>query len=83
MSNENTPVSIQERVGYVLSSHRFALSPPTRTQQDSYRIAAEEFAEQLPRLRKLVEVDLKALEKALDAAGVPHTPGRLPAWEKR
>ncbi len=81
--NENTPLSIQERVGYVLSSHRFALSRPTRTQQESYRIAAEEFAEQLPRLRKLVEVDLKALEKALDEAGVPHTPGRLPVWERK
>jgi hypothetical protein len=31
------------------------------------------------KLRALVEVDLKAVEQALDAAGAPWTPGRVPA----
>jgi photosystem II stability/assembly factor-like uncharacterized protein len=79
--NENTPESIQDRLRYVLSSQRFTLAAPTRTQQDSYRIASEEFAGQLASLRKLVEVDLKELEKALDEAGAPTTPGRLPRWK--
>lgn len=45
--------------------------------------AAEEFAEQLPRLWELVEIDLKALEKTLDEAGIPPTPGRLPEWKEK
>ncbi|HMF11048.1 MAG TPA: hypothetical protein VKE94_02045, partial [Gemmataceae bacterium] len=81
--NENTPQSIQERVRYALSAARFSLSAPTQTQRESYRIAAEEFPEQLARLRKLVEVDLKDLEKALDEAGIPPTPGRLPEWKEK
>jgi hypothetical protein len=37
---------------------------------------------EIPKLRKLVESDMKALEKQLDAAGAPYTPGRLPDWKK-
>jgi photosystem II stability/assembly factor-like uncharacterized protein len=81
--NENTPLSIQERVRYALGAARQALSGPTQTQRESYRIAVEEFAEQLPRLRKLVEVDLKELDKTLDEAGIPWTPGRLPEWKEK
>ena len=33
------------------------------------------------KLRKLVTVDLKQLEEALDKAGAPATPGRLPDWK--
>jgi len=29
-----------------------------------------------------MDVDLKQLEKALDAAGAPWTPGRLPEWKE-
>jgi hypothetical protein len=35
----------------------------------------------VPKLRKLIETDLKAIEKQLDAAGAPYTPGRLPEWK--
>jgi photosystem II stability/assembly factor-like uncharacterized protein len=79
--NENTPESIVERVRYVVDSQRFALAPPTRTQQESYQIASEEFTQELARLRTLIDVDLRDLEKALDAAGAPVTPGRLPDWK--
>ena len=81
--NESTPTSVQERVRYVLGSQRFSLGPPTATQRESYRIASEEFAGQLAKLRKLVEVDMKQLEKGLDDAGIPWTPGRLPAWKAK
>jgi hypothetical protein len=33
------------------------------------------------KLHELVEVDLAKFEKQLDAAGVPHTPGRIPNWK--
>jgi len=31
-------------------------------------------------LRTLVEVDLTRLEKSMEEAGAPHTPGRIPEW---
>ena len=37
---------------------------------------------EIPKLRRLVETDIRALEKQLDAAGAPPTPGRLPEWKK-
>lgn len=78
--NENTPVSVSERISRVVGGVRFALAVPTGTQQDNYRIASEEFAQELATLRALLEGDLRALERALDAAGAPWTPGRLPEW---
>jgi photosystem II stability/assembly factor-like uncharacterized protein len=81
--NENTPPSIAERVGYIVDSQRFSLARPTKTQQEAYQIASEEFAQELAKLRTLIEVDLKSLEKTLDAAGAPWTPGRLPEWKEK
>ena len=58
------------------------LEPPTKTQQDQYAIAAAEFEQELPKLRALVEVDLKKFEQKLDAAHVPLTPGRFPGFKQ-
>jgi hypothetical protein len=58
------------------------LEPPTKTQQDQYAIAAAEFEQELPKLRVLVETDLKKFEQKLDAAHVPLTPGRFPEFKQ-
>src|SRR5205807_3964326 len=81
--NENTPPSIAERVGNIVESERLSLSRPTTTQRDEYAIASQEFAAELSKLRKLMNVDLKEIEKALDLAGAPWTPGRLPQWTEK
>jgi hypothetical protein len=81
--NESTPQSISERVEYILETQRFALAKPTGTQRESYQIASEEFTQELAKLRKLIEVDLRDLDKALDTAGAPWTPGRLPEWKEK
>jgi hypothetical protein len=36
--------------------------------------------QELTRLRTLVETDVARLEKAMEAAGAPWTPGRIPVW---
>ena len=82
-SGDNAPPSISGRVDRILRGHGTSTAPPTKTALDSYRIAAEGFAEELPKLRALVSVDLKALEKKVEAAGVPHTPGRIPEWQDK
>ncbi|MCL6481849.1 MAG: glycosyl hydrolase, partial [Firmicutes bacterium] len=78
--NMPTQPSISERVSSIVSEQRMSTAPPTQTHRASFAIAAEEFAVELARLRQLVEVDLPAFEAALEQAGAPHTPGRLPVW---
>jgi len=65
----------------VVDSGRSSSAKPTEIQQSDYKYASEQFTDALAKLRTLVDVDLVNLEKALDAAGVPHTPGRIPAWK--
>ena len=78
---ENEPPSIAERVGGMVYAERFSSARPTQTVIDQYGIAGKEFVPVLARLRQLVEIDLVRLEKAMDAAGAPHTPGRIPDWK--
>ena len=58
-----------------------ATTKPTGTQINDYKVAGELFVPVQAKLRELVEVDLAKFEKQLDAAGVPHTPGRVPNWK--
>ncbi len=81
--NEPTPTSINGRVEAILEGERFALSKPTQNHLDDYSIAASEFAVQLDRLHVLVEVDLAKLEKDMESAGAPWTPGRVPEWKDK
>ncbi len=81
--NEPVPTSINDRVETILEGERFALTKPTQTHIDDYNIAAGEFAEELGKLRALVEVDLTKLEKDMEVAGAPWTPGRVPEWSEK
>ena len=56
-------------------------NPPTQTQRNQYLHAGTEFTDILAALRKLIEEDLVGLEKKLEAAGAPWTPGRIPEWK--
>jgi hypothetical protein len=49
---------------------------PTATHRRSFEIAVAEFRDLEPRIRRLLEVELPALEAKLEAAAVPWTPGR-------
>jgi photosystem II stability/assembly factor-like uncharacterized protein len=75
--NMNAPPSINERIGYVVGAQRMSTSRPTQTQVNQYNAAEQEFEGVLGQLRQLVEVDLVKLEKQLEAAGAPWTPGRI------
>ncbi|MBI3653591.1 MAG: glycosyl hydrolase [Acidobacteria bacterium] len=81
--NENAAPGINERVQAAAASLAFSIQPPTQTQMDQYNIAAQEFEQVLTKLRTLVETDMAKLEKALEAAGAPYTPGRFPEWKDR
>ncbi len=81
--NEAVPSSINDRVQSIMEGERFALTKPTQTHLDAYSVAAGEFEEQLAKLHALVEVDLAKLEKDMEAAGAPWTPGRVPVWGEK
>jgi hypothetical protein len=81
--NMNTPLSINDRVSYVVGAQRMAISRPTQTQLNQYNAAAQDFEGVLVQLRQLIEVDLARLEKQLEAAGAPWTPGRIPEWRNQ
>jgi photosystem II stability/assembly factor-like uncharacterized protein len=78
--NMNMPPSINDRVGYVVGVQRMSTARPTQTQAAQYTAAAQDFEAVLAQLRQLIEVDLSRLEKQLEAAGAPWTPGRIPSW---
>jgi photosystem II stability/assembly factor-like uncharacterized protein len=81
--NENVPASISDRLQGIMEGERFALTRPTQTHRNDYAIAAEEFTQQLSRLRNLLQVDVANLERQMEAAGAPWTPGRLPEWREK
>ncbi len=78
--NMNLPPSISERLGDIVGSQRTAIARPTQTQINQYNAAAQEFETTLAQLRQLIEIDLARLEKEMEAAGAPWTPGRIPEW---
>lgn len=80
--NEGVPESIAGHVQAAASPVRSTTGRPTKTAQEQYQIASDMLAVEIPKLRKLIETDIKGLEKQLDAAGAPATPGRLPDWKK-
>jgi hypothetical protein len=78
--NEAVPESISQRIQSAGGGLR-GTGHPTKTAMEQYQIGSDELAVQIPKLRKLIETDIKNLEKQLDAAGAPPTPGRLPDWK--
>ena len=81
--NEPVPSSIGDRVDTIIEGERFSMAKPTQSDVDSYRVAASEFADELTKLRTLIDVDLGKLEKDMEAAGAPWTPGRVPEWTEK
>jgi hypothetical protein len=79
--NINLPPSISERVGDIVGAQRLSTARPTQTQINQYAVAAQDFEQTLAQLRQLIEGDLARLEKQMEAAGAPWTPGRIPEWK--
>jgi hypothetical protein len=80
--SESFPPSLASRVGSITRGlWGSTLEDATATQKHQYDIAAAEFGAVLERLRTLVDVDLRRIEEAAEAAGAPWTAGRVPVWK--
>ena len=76
------PPHISNRINFMLYEMYYSTSAPTKTHQDAYAIAKEEFEPVLNDLRKLVNEDLKALQEKLQKAGAPYTPQAIPDYTR-
>jgi hypothetical protein len=70
------PISIARRLDVVLSGNLFSTYGATPTQLESFAFARDALAGVGAELDRMIEVELPALERKLDEAGVPWTPGR-------
>jgi photosystem II stability/assembly factor-like uncharacterized protein len=73
--NRFTP-SVQERVNGVASEIGDVTSPPTQMQRETLDFAMKDLDREVARLNVLLGTRVPALNRALDAAGVPWTVGR-------
>jgi hypothetical protein len=72
------PTAISERANNISSELNRTLGRPTTTHEQQFQIASELFAAERSALKALVETDVPALERELEQAGAPYTPGRIP-----
>lgn len=74
--SELTPASITERANGISGEQGRSLGRPTNTHREQYRIASELFAAEVTRLQEITSRDIPTLERDLERAGAPYTPGR-------
>lgn len=79
--NEGTEPAINDRVQRAVFALLYSTAPPTSTHRTDYDYAARAFAPVLGNLTNLIEKDLAQLERELEQAGAPYTPGRVPRWQ--
>jgi len=70
------PPTPSGRIGWIDYEQKHSTSEPTKTHMESLKIAKEEFKPMLEELQKLAMEDLEDLEKKLEEADAPYTPGR-------
>jgi photosystem II stability/assembly factor-like uncharacterized protein len=80
--NPPAPVPLYLRLNKIAYLSYGSTSEPTQTQKECYRILTEEFPPLYAKIKAIGEVELPAIESALNAIGAPATPGRLPEWKK-
>jgi len=78
--NENPPVSISNRLQVLAYTHYRSTAEITQTEKDAYTIVKNEFSDLYKQLKQMIETDVVKIEKAMNQAGSPWTPGRLPQW---
>ena len=82
--NEATPLALLDRLNATISNGwSTTLEPPSAQQRAQIEIVGGAFGSILEDLRRLLDTDLRQLESAAEAAGVPWTPGRFPQAPRR
>ena len=78
--SEATLPGLSGRINRVVMGYWTTSSAPTATMRNNYEIVARELPGVIGELRQLLEIDLAAVETAVEAQGGPWTPGRMPVF---
>jgi len=76
------PPGLQSRIGTIVYAQWNHTGAPTQTMKDGYEIAKKQLAEVEKEIAALREA-IQPVEKALEEAGAPYTPGRTPALKEK
>ena len=79
--DKDTDPGLAGRIYGAIGDQWQSTSAPTKTQRDALEIAGGEFRPVYEALKRILAEDVAAIDKMLDAAGAPATPGRLPDWK--
>jgi photosystem II stability/assembly factor-like uncharacterized protein len=79
-ANEPAPPALVDRITTAVNGFT-TTSAPTNTHREALAIAEEQFVPLLAGMRQAIDVELAAIDKELNAAGAPWTPGRIPDWK--
>jgi len=74
--DQGTPMGIMSRLGWLTYEMWSSTSAPTQTQREALAIVKSKAEPVMKRMRQLTEVEVKAIEEALDELGAPYTPQR-------
>ena len=74
---------LSSRISSVIRDQWRSLSAPTQSQKDAFQIVAEEFPPLLETIKRILDEDVKKIEKKLEEIGAPYTPGRIPVWKRK
>ncbi|MBC7889933.1 MAG: glycosyl hydrolase [Ferruginibacter sp.] len=76
-----TVPSINGRISSIVGSLWRTTAAPTQTYQQSYALAAKQFAPVLEEIKSIGEA-INKVEEELEKKGAPYTPGRVPGWKQ-
>ena len=76
------PTAVKDRLGVITYALWSTTSAPTTTLIKSYDDAAGKFDDVLKML-KSIDDEIKNIESELENSGAPYTPGRFPTWRKK
>ncbi|MCP4726327.1 MAG: glycosyl hydrolase, partial [bacterium] len=76
------PPSLGRRISNVVYTQYGSTAEAPGTMREEFSIIEREFEPLLAQLKSLVEVELRSLERDMENAGCPWTPGRIPIWKK-
>jgi len=80
--NPPAPVALSSRLETMLFTSMRTTTNLTKNQKVAYESLYEEVQPVIEKIKKISEVDLKAIESEMDKLNVPWTPGRMPELKK-
>lgn len=76
--NPPAPVTLNSRLSTMLFTSYSTTTNLTKNQKVAYETLYDEIQPIIDKLKKIIDVDLKAIESEMDKLNVPWTPGRIP-----